>query len=120
MTYYYYINLLKETEWKGTRIGNYETLKDYSYNELRGLPQINIPNGGWHFSFMGGPDKVRLKIESYSAQDMGTKHVMNSIPDNITRGIDPFFRSKLTEVKIDGTYPRYLLEHLDEYKHMIK
>lgn len=118
--YYYYLNLLKENDWKGTRIGTYGHLKHYSYNELRGNDHMIIPNGGWHFSYMGGPEKVRTKIESFSAQEMNNPHVLNSINDNITKGIDPFFRSMLTQVPIDESYPKYLLENLDKYKHMIK
>ena len=120
MTYYYYLNLLKETQWKGTRIGSFKNLKDYSYNELRASQLINIPNGGWHFSFMGGPEKVKLKIQSYSARDMATENVIKSICKNIENNIDPFFRSQLTEVQIDETYPKYLLENLEKYKHMVK
>jgi beta-1,4-mannosyl-glycoprotein beta-1,4-N-acetylglucosaminyltransferase len=119
-TYYYYLNLLKETEWKGTRMGRYRNLKYYSFNELRGNPQHNIPNGGWHFSYMGGAEKVKYKIESFSAQEMNNTHVINSIVNNINNGIDPYFRSQLTQVQIDSTYPKYLLDNLEKYSHMIK
>lgn len=120
MTYYYYLNMLKETQWKGTRMGSYKHLKDYSYNELRGNPFINIHDGGWHFSFMGGPDKVKLKIQSYSAQEMNTERNISNIENNMNANIDPFFRSMLTQVKIDDTFPKYLLDNLDKFSHMIK
>jgi beta-1,4-mannosyl-glycoprotein beta-1,4-N-acetylglucosaminyltransferase len=119
-TYYYYINILKETEWKGSRIGFYKNLKNYSFNELRANKQINIDNGGWHFSFMGGPEKVKLKIKSYSANDLATNHVIQNIENNINNNIDPFFRGCLTLVNIDETYPKYLLDNLEKYKHMVK
>lgn len=120
LTYYYYINLLKESQWKGTRMGLFKDLKHYSYNELRGNLFTNIDNGGWHFSFMGGADNVKMKIESYSAQEMNTKHVINNIKNNIEQKIDPFFRSTLNMVDIDKTYPEYLLKNIDKYAHMIK
>jgi beta-1,4-mannosyl-glycoprotein beta-1,4-N-acetylglucosaminyltransferase len=119
-TYYYYLNLLKEREWKGSRIGLYADLKDYSYNELRGNSNTTVPNGGWHFSFMGGPEKVKTKINSYSAQEMNNTHVINSIESNIKNGIDPFFRGNLTKVNIDSSYPEYLVKNINKYKHMIK
>lgn len=65
-------------------------------------------------------DKVKTKIESYSAQEMNNTHVINSISDNINKGIDPFFRSTLTKVEINDTYPKYLLENIDKYKDLIK
>ena len=119
-TYYYYLNLLKELNWKGSRMGLFKDLKDYSYNELRAQENKNITEGGWHFSFMGGPDRVKKKIESYSAQEMNNLHVISSIENNITNNIDPFFRSYLNKVEVDNTYPRYILENLEKYKDMIK
>lgn len=118
--YYYYLNMLKEHNWKGTRMGRYKDLKDYSYNELRAEESFPLAIGGWHFSYMGGPEKVKHKIESFSAQEMNNSHVIQSITNNINNGIDPFFRSQLTQVQIDETYPKFLLENLEKYGHMIK
>lgn len=119
-TYYYYLNMLKENNWKGTRMGRYIDLKDYSYNELRAENSFNLNNGGWHFSYMGGPDKVKTKINSFSAQEMNSQHIINSVESNINNGVDPFFRSKLNKVNIDETYPKYLLDNIEKYAHMIK
>ncbi len=119
-TYYYYLNVLKQTDWKGTRIGRYRDLKDYSYNELRGNNWKDVSNGGWHFSFMGGVDMVKHKIESYSAQEMNSKEVLNNISNNMAGNIDPFFRGGLQLVEIDASYPEYLLNNLKKYKHLIK
>jgi beta-1,4-mannosyl-glycoprotein beta-1,4-N-acetylglucosaminyltransferase len=118
-TYYYYLNLLKEEKWGGSRIGRYCDLKDYSFNELRAQQNYTIEEGGWHFSFMGGADRVRTKIESYSAQEMGTEAVLSNISDNMKNGIDPFFRGRLTKVELDSTYPKFLLDNLLKYEHMI-
>jgi len=118
--YYYYLNMLKEHGWIGTKIGRYKDLKNYSFNEFRGQPTPTLSNGGWHFSYMGGAEKVKTKILAFSAQEMNNSHVIQNITNNIEKGIDPFFRSTLTEVKIDETYPKYLLENLKKYKHMIK
>ncbi len=119
-TYYYYLNMLKEYNWKGSRMGTYGKLKKYSYNELRAQNNIDIPNGGWHFSFIGGADRVKTKIQSYSAQEMNNHHVINSIDNNIKNDIDPFFRSKLTKINLDNTFPDYLLDNKDKYENLIK
>lgn len=118
--YYYYLNMLKEHNWKGTRVGKYKNLKNYSFNELRGNTWTVLTEGGWHFSYMGGPEKVKTKIMSFSAQEMNNPHVIQSINANIENGVDPFFRGRLTKVEIDETYPKYLLENLKKYKHMLK
>ena len=119
-SYYYYLNMLKETDWFGSRMGTYGKLKNYSFNELRRQTNTPIPNGGWHFSFQGGLEKVKTKIESYSAVDMNTDYYKNNLSKNINEGIDPFERSKLTEVPIDETFPEYLRKNIDLYGNMIK
>jgi hypothetical protein len=69
---------------------------------------------------MGGAENVKKKIESYSAQEMNNSHVINSIENNMNSETDPFFRSRLTQVQLDNTYPKYLLDNIEKYKHMIK
>lgn len=121
-TYYYYINVLKQTDWYGTKLGTYKKLKNLSFNEVRGDETLStrISNGGWHFSFMGGKDMVITKLTSYSARDMLNSHVLASIENNMNNNVDPFFRNRLSVVNIDNTYPKYILDNLDRYRHMIK
>ena len=119
-TYYYYINLLKETSWKGSRMGLYKNLKKYSFNKLRAQQNCEISEGGWHFSFMGGSEQVKLKIKSYSHQELNTSEYIDNVDKNIENNIDPFFRGSLTKVDIDSSYPEYILNNLQKYQHMIK
>jgi beta-1,4-mannosyl-glycoprotein beta-1,4-N-acetylglucosaminyltransferase len=122
MMYYYYLNVFKESTWYGTKISKYKNIKDLSFNEVRGDESltIKIPNGGWHFSFMGGPEMVKTKMLSYSARDMANEHILSTIQQNIENNIDPFLRGGLTIVEIDSTYPKYILDNLIKYKHLIK
>lgn len=124
ITYYYYINVLKQRDWYGTKILTYKKLKGLSLNEVRGDTSLSIklPNGGWHFSFMGGKEMVKKKILSYSARDLAIRNnrVIDSIESNINNLIDPFFRGKLELVEIDNSYPEYLLNNLDKYSHLVK
>jgi beta-1,4-mannosyl-glycoprotein beta-1,4-N-acetylglucosaminyltransferase len=120
--YIYYINLLKEKNWYGSRLGKYGIIKNISLNELRGDNSLSIPieNGGWHFSFMGGKDMIKNKLLTYSARDMVNQNIIESIDNNINNNIDPFFRSKLELVEIDETYPSYLINNKEKYKNLIK
>tara|TARA_R110000851_G_scaffold183027_6_gene332138 strand:+ start:524 stop:1381 length:858 start_codon:yes stop_codon:yes gene_type:complete len=120
--YCYYLNILKEKNWFGSRILKYRKLKTMSINEIRGNNNLSLEvlNGGWHFSFMGGVDMVKNKITSYSARDMVDSNVFNSVQSNMEGNMDPFFRHSLTEVDIDNTYPEYIINNIDKYQHMIK
>jgi beta-1,4-mannosyl-glycoprotein beta-1,4-N-acetylglucosaminyltransferase len=121
-TYYYYINILKQRDWYGSKISLYKNIKNLSFNEVRGDESLSekIENGGWHFSFQGGKDMVKTKILSYSARDMVNNYVLSELYNNIDNNIDPFFRGKLSLVEIDNTYPEYLVNNLEKYKHLIK
>jgi len=114
--------MLKETNWSGPKSCSYKTLKNISLNSLRQNKYTTntIHNGGWHFSFMGGEEKIIEKIESYAHQEYNRPHFKNNIGNNIKNNIDPFFRGNLTMVNIDSTYPKHILENLDKYKHLIK
>jgi len=120
--YSYYINMLSDSDWYGSKLGLYKNVKELSFNEIRGDSNLTtkLPNGGWHLSFMGGEEMVRKKITSYSARDLVNDQVLSSIKNNIENDQDVFFRGKLTKVEVDGTYPDYVLKNLDKYGSMIK
>lgn len=59
------------------------------------------------------------KIESYSHQELNTEEIKQGIADKVRQGIDPYNRGSLVKVAVDDTFPRYLLENIDKYKHMI-
>jgi beta-1,4-mannosyl-glycoprotein beta-1,4-N-acetylglucosaminyltransferase len=122
MMYFYYLNVFKESTWYGTKISQYGNIKNLSFNEIRGDESLSVKilNGGWHFSFLGGAERVKTKMLSYSARDMANDFVLSKIDENIKNDVDPFFRGKLQKVNIDSTYPKYILENLDKYSHMIK
>jgi len=63
---------------------------------------------------------IKTKLLSYSARDLVNSYVLNSLDNNVNNNIDPFFRGQLTPVQIDETYPKYILDNLEKYKHMIK
>lgn len=120
--YYYYLNVLKQTDWFGSRVGFYKNMKKYSFNEIRGDQNLSIrvANGGWHFSFMGGREMVKTKLLAYCHRDMVYDKVLDELDNNMKNNIDPFFRNTFTTVEIDDTYPKYLLDNLDKYRHLIK
>ena len=120
--YYFYLNVLKENEWCGSKMGMYKNMKKYSFNEIRGDSSLSsiIHKAGWHFSFMGGEEMVKNKMLSYSARDMVDHNVLSKIKLNMENNMDPYFRHALSKVEIDDSYPQYILDNLEKYKEMIK
>ena len=61
----YYFNWASfKTDWEGTVIGKYKFMKSPQYfrNHRRILPRI--VEGGWHFSYMGGTEKMLEKMNA--------------------------------------------------------
>ena len=131
--YYYYLNVLVLTKklfkkipvpWLyGTRIVFYKEFTDAQ--SIRTTQEGKyIQNGGWHFSYLGDEKQIRTKIESFSHQEFNTKEItdLENIEKAITKNKDLFGRKgyKYETIRIDDTYPKYILDNLDKFKHLIK
>ena len=65
--FYYYVNCIQNQEWFGTVVIKKKYIK--SPQDARSFSGRNIKiidNGGWHYSFLGDKDRIKLKLESYS------------------------------------------------------
>ncbi|MFH1456758.1 MAG: hypothetical protein ABIF17_01435 [Patescibacteria group bacterium] len=121
--YYYCLNLLSKGEWlRGTKVLKYKDLT--TPQEIRMCEGIFIDNGGWHFSYLGGAEKVKLKIQSFHHQEFNKPIYtdLKNIEKRIRKNKDPYERKgyKNKIVPIDETYPKYILNNLDKFKCLIK
>lgn len=67
--FYYFLNCtsLSHPVWLGTRATFF---RDYtSAFDLRRWSGHRVPNAGWHFSYMGGAERVRQKLASFAHQE---------------------------------------------------
>lgn len=82
---------------------------------------LTIPNAGWHFSYLGGIELIKQKLAAYSHIENDTDEVRSNLEKNIAEGKDIFGRPdhKFEFVEIDDSFPPYLVEHQDKYKHLI-
>ena len=122
--YYYYLNLLiKDKVWTGSKICNYKTIKKESVRSVRDT-KVGIPikDGGWHFSFMGGIDLIKQKIEAFSHQEYNTDNVKNNLETRISENKDILCAHNLEfmTIPIDSNYPEYIVNNQDKFKHLIK
>lgn len=120
-----------ERKWLGTKICRKGLLKSYTTEQLRDAEQqdimIRVPNGGWHFGYMGGKhvinvsDRVSHKVISAAHQEVNNARLLREAVDKINDGRDMFDRdAKFVIVPIDSTYPQYLREHIEEYDYLVK
>ena len=137
--YKYKLNLLSpdQTPWQGSRIIKAKYLSKkitpqwlrYQYTRRIKFWQIHryftnpvvIDNGGWHFSFAFPPDKIKLKMDSYAHGELKTKKFtdVNYIKKRIKNKTDIFSNNKLKKVKLDRTFPDYILKNKEKFKKII-
>ncbi len=96
-------------QWKGSVVCPFSTLKTSSPEELRSYRNKEIPsvlNGGWHFSYMGGLDRIYYKVRSFAHSMDEVSCVFQGHPSDILNRIDPSWT-----VPIDDSYPWFIREN---------
>lgn len=135
---YYYANFACWTHpvWYGTRMGTYADLldpkqdlqlQDYFSYSAKGLPTyfrfcqgVVLPDAGWHFSYCGGADAIRIKKKSIPdgydhTGDLTEKELVGIIrKGQDIHGRDIFFR-----IVSLSSFPKYLRKNVDKYREII-
>ncbi len=96
--------------------GMLRAVKRYLFKKLK--VQI-IQNGGWHFSWMAGIDKIIQKLESFAHQEYNKPEFKDpeSIKAKIAAGFD-ILNPKVTcqAQVVDRQFPKYLIGHKQALK----
>ena len=69
---------------------------------------------------MGGIDKVKTKLKSYSHQERNTDFNLNNFDKFLEKNINIIQEGRLELTQIDDTFPKYLINNIDKFKHLIK
>lgn len=82
-----------------------------------------ILNAGWHFSYLGGIDKIKEKLSSYGHVEQDNDENKNE--ENIKNMIEEgrFFGksdTKVRYIKIDQSFPKEIYENQKKYKKYIR
>ena len=122
----YKINLqnLNESNWIGSKIclkknlPQPQKLRDLKFKKYPfwriDKRNLQIIDGGWHFSFLQSPEDIIKKIKSYSHGEFNTKKNtdLEKINQKINDNIDIFDRGyKLKKIDIDRSFPEYILNN---------
>ncbi|MCR5657667.1 MAG: glycosyltransferase [Butyrivibrio sp.] len=120
-----------DRKWLGTKVCSIKNIPDEGIVRLRDLVpvtdirSVRVENGGWHFGYMGGfhetnpAKRIGVKVKAAAHQEYNDREVLAETMDHLILGQDIFGRdAKFGRVEVDDTYPAYLREHLDEYRHL--
>jgi len=105
----------------GTRMLHF---RDFSCaEEIRHSGCKIAENGGWHFSFMGGAERVREKLAAYAHQEKNLPQFSDpQVIDELINRAAPLagLDYQLRFVPLDDSFPRYLLDHPEIFSSWIK
>lgn len=75
----------------------------------------------WHFSYLGGIERIKEKLKAYSHAENDTDEVRDNLEKNIKAGNDIFGRDdhKFEFVEIDDSFPKELINNQEKYKDLI-
>jgi beta-1,4-mannosyl-glycoprotein beta-1,4-N-acetylglucosaminyltransferase len=145
-SYKYWLNMVSGWDWlNGTRILTYGSFKSGTGYELpeytqylveecnQGITPTKIRfvrdriihNGGWHFSWLGGVESVRTKLNAFAHQEMNTvlHNDTTFIEDVIAkrRLLHDSHAENCHVVKLKyPEFPEYIVNNQEKYAHLIK
>jgi len=117
-----FLNIRSEEQWYGTYYSKYKNLKNACLNHLDTVTKtdhIFLDNGGWHFTFQGGIDRVKTKIENYGHQEYNTQEVKSLIDLRLQSGLDVLGRPFRCQIDTENL-PKYLIDNRELYKQFFK
>lgn len=125
---------LKEYPWQGTKIIKFKYLK--SPQEIRETivkrikfwqfhrhftnPKF-VKDGGWHFSSILSPNKIHQKFKNGAHGEINLKKFKNTklLTKKLNKKIDVLTNQKLELVKLDKSFPNYILKNKLKFKSFI-
>lgn len=87
---------------------------------------LRVADGGWHFGYMGSRQetdvskRIGTKVVAAAHQEYNDQDILAEARDRLILGQDMFGRqARFERVEVDESYPKYLLEHIEEYRYLI-
>ena len=147
--YYYKFNIHVSSglkwlnKWPGTKSCKFKFFKSaIKLRELRvkniawwrfdqKINRYVIENGGWHFSFLMNSKEISSKLKRFSHEiehvkqgsNYNLKNIINidNIESRISNLIDPYERKdiKLKKVKLDNSFPKYIIKNAEKLSNYI-
>ena len=133
--FYYRVNLLNNTYpiWNGTKMCKKKYLKSPQWlrnqkvkkNSFWKFYRIKwnfVKDGGWHFSFLMDTKKIKKKIKAFAHSEFNNSYFTNSkkIKDSVNKRLDLFDRKyEYKIIKLNKTFPKYILENKNKFKKWI-
>lgn len=123
--FYYYFNYrcLTNDHTATSRLLRFRNYTD-AQSLFRSEPELTIEDAGWHFSYLGGVEKIIEKLESFAHTEFNAPEFKDAeqIRRLVDAGQDLFGRPeyRFKRVELDASFPRFLVENLDQFSRYVK
>jgi len=118
----YYINWqCTNMNWYGTKILRRKDISTPSQDRFHTKATCYIENGGWHFGYVGGVDRIKQKIKAYAHQEFAVPEILEGIENRLAKiadGIGRQYKYEIIPVNEENT-PKYILENLEKFDYLI-
>ncbi len=119
--YRYFLNCRSNHVSFGSRMARY---RDFSCaEEMRHSGYKTVKDAGWHFTYMGGGERIVDKLRAFSHQEFNRAEFtdVQRITELINQGETLFGKNEqLTFVPLDKSFPEYVQMHPDKFAGWIK
>jgi len=97
--------------WQGTVVARAGLVRKISMTDFRNC-RVYAPRirGGWHFSWLGGPEMIRKKAAAFSHTEDSVQSYIRDMGERLYYEGYHVLGEKLIPVEIDDTFPLYLQE----------
>jgi len=123
--FYYYVNCLQRSPWWGSILatqGNYESPQKLR-NMARGLGYNAVPNGGWHYSFQGGAERIKLKVDNIAESHIivdGTGSIADierkmKTQKDLWNRTDHYAQKQIIDISMGDLAPKCINEFIKKY-----
>ncbi len=125
--HYYFLNCQnagKERWWNGSIVCTGKQFRQASPQQLRDNRNVyrHIPKAGWHFSYVGGLEKIKIKIQSFAHTEFNKEEYLKdeNIVKAMEEGRDIFDRPGTTYKFVSLLYyPPYLRRVMKQYPSLL-
>lgn len=118
----YYINWrCTNMNWYGTKVLRYKDISTPSCDRFHTKASCYVENGGWHFGYVGGIDRIKSKIKSFAHQEFAVPEVLDNIKTFLDTKQDALgrqYKYEIIPVNEQNT-PKYILENLEKFDYLI-
>lgn len=123
---FYFLNYVmngKNTEHHATKMFQYKDLRKFKdiYLTIFLKPDVEIPNGGWHLSYIGGIKRIQKKLAAFAHQELNNDkyNTAETIKRSIAEGKDPFGFGWRFHVEDRSFLPEYVQKNQKKFKSLI-